>query len=170
MADLTPHAADSGLITNAVTQIGTAVLGAGVLWRVIVAWGRQDRAARMEAELRGELRQRLDQTQQALDRMAHERNEAVQVRLQLETRLAMTEDRLTVARRERDEARAALARLQGDVERLTVANHRLTEEVAVAEASAQPRCAPTPAPAQAQPAPKSAKSPRQVPGERPWGR
>jgi len=153
LADLTPHAADGGLLSSAVTQVGTALVGAGVLWRLFVSFGRQDRAAKMEAELREELRQRLDQTQRDLDRIAHERNEAVQVRLQLETKLSMTEERLAATRQERDDARTALARMQGDVERLVAENHRLHEDAAIAEARGEPGIRP---------------APRQVPGERPW--
>lgn len=167
MADLTPHAAqaaaDGSLLSNAVSYLGLGGAGAVVLWRALVFFGRQDRAAKMEAELRDELRERAAKLEATLDRIAHERNEAVQVRLQLETKLSMTEERLTSARAERDDARAAVVRLQHDVEQLTAANHRLTEEATIADARAEVRCAP-PSPPMAADRPGS----RAIPGERPW--
>lgn len=167
MADLTPHAADGGLLSSVVTQVGTAMIGAGVLWRLFVSFGRQDRAAKMEGELRDELRRQNEQLSQNIATIAHERNEAVQVKLQLETELRVERERRLEATQQRDDARAALARVQGENEQLRAANHRLTEEAAIAEASAERGCAPAPV---APPAAPTQRGPRPVPGERPWGR
>ncbi|CAO3439723.1 hypothetical protein [Azospirillum argentinense] len=88
--------------------------------------------------------------------MAHERNQAVMVKLQLETELRLSNEHLASARSERDEARTALVRVQHDVENLMATNQRLVEEAAVAEAEARG----TPA--------GTKPGSRQVPGERPW--
>lgn len=154
------QAADGGLLSSLPGQIGAGLAGAGVLWRLLIAFGRQDRAAKMEQELRDELRQQNAKMTEDLNRMAHERNDAVQVRLQLETKLSMTEERLGSTRTERDEARAALARVQADVERLTSDVHRLTEEAVISEARGA---------SHSQPIHSEAKpATRHVPGEQPW--
>ena len=156
-------AADGGLLNNALSYLGTGALGAAVLWRALVYFGRHDRAAKMESELRDDLRQRLDKAMTDVATMAHERNHAVMVKLQLETELRMTSERLEQARVERTNAIAAVAKLQAEVERLTVTNHQLAEDAAVAESrggSAGAPCAASPA----QPKPSA----RRVPGEQPW--
>lgn len=129
-----PSAAGGGLLSNIYSQLSLGGVGGIMLWRLLVYFGRQDRAAKMEAEIREDLRDRLDKAQNSLSTMAHERNAAVQVRLQLETELRMTNEHLANARRERDEARTALARLQLENERLNATNHRLTEAATLAEA------------------------------------
>lgn len=77
------------------------------------------------------------------------------MKLQLETELRLSNERLNSARTERDEARTALVRVQHEVENLMATNQRLAEEAAVAEAAARG------ATAGAKP------TARQVPGERP---
>ncbi|CAO3428638.1 hypothetical protein [Azospirillum argentinense] len=149
-------AADGGLLNNALSYLGTGALGAAVLWRALVYFGRHDRAAKMEAELRDDLRLRLDKAMTDIASMAHERNQAVMVKLQLETELRLSNEHLASARSERDEARTALVRVQHDVENLMATNQRLVEEAAVAEAEARG----TPA--------GTKPGSRQVPGERPW--
>ncbi|NUB05799.1 hypothetical protein FW320_06365 [Azospirillum sp. Vi22] len=149
-------AADGGVLSNIYSQVAAGVGGSLVAWRLLVSFGRQDRAAKMEAEIRADLRQRLDKAMTDIASMAHERNQAVMVKLQLETELRLSKEHLNSARTERDEARTALVRVQQEVENLMATNQRLVEDAAVAEAEARG------APAGAKP------GSRQVPGERPW--
>ncbi|WP_454021217.1 hypothetical protein [Azospirillum sp. Marseille-Q6669] len=156
-------AADGGVLSNIYSQVAAGVGGSLVAWRLLVSFGRQDRAAKMEAEIRADLRQQIAdlraqvvQFQANIADMAHERNEAVKVRGQLEARIGMTEERLAATRTERDEARTALVRVQQENENLMATNQRLVEDAAVAEAKARG------APAGSKP------TARQVPGERPW--
>lgn len=162
------HAADGGLLSSVPGYLGLGAGGAVVIWRALIAFGRQDRAAKMEAELRDELRKQNDRLTADIASMAHERNDAVQVKLQLDTELRIERERRVETAQQRDEARAALARVQAENEQLRAANHRLTEEAAIAEANAGARCAPAPVqPIVSKPA---RTAPRSVPGEQPWDR
>lgn len=166
-------AADSGLLSSIYSQIAAGTAGSLFLWRILVSFGRQDRASKMEAEIREDLRKQVadlrgqvEQLQDDIAKMAHERNEAVMIRKQLETELRLNNERLGTTRAERDDARTALVRVQADVERLTATNHQLVEDAALAESrggqGAQP-CAPAPTHR-----PTNPTEPRAVPGERLW--